>query len=133
MVWILFRAKASVEVTMDKVFEISLLLDFYGQLLTDRQYEIMDLHYNNDFTLTEIAEQLGISRQGVYDNEKRGRALLNEYESKLGLLSKFCHQKEKAEIVQKYLKNINSAELSKHNKAIIEQVMQEISELANNI
>jgi predicted DNA-binding protein YlxM (UPF0122 family) len=118
---------------MDKVFEISLLLDFYGQLLTDRQYEIMDLHYNNDFTLTEIAEQLGISRQGVYDNEKRGRALLNEYESKLGLLSKFCHQKEKAETVQKYLEKINSVELSQHNRAIIEQVMQEISELANNI
>ena len=118
---------------MDKVFEISLLLDFYGQLLTDRQYEIMDLHYNNDFTLTEIAEQLGISRQGVYDNEKRGRALLNEYESKLGLLNKFCEQKEKAEKVQKYLGKINSAELSQHNKAIIEQVMQEISELANNI
>lgn len=118
---------------MDKTFEISFLLDFYGQLLTDRQYEIIDLHYNNDFTLTEIAEQLGISRQGVYDNEKRGRALLNEYESKLGLLSKFCEQKAKAEEVQKSLSDIHLTELSEHNKTIIEQVMQEISELANNI
>ncbi len=118
---------------MDKVFEISLLLDFYGQLLTDRQYEIIDLHYNNDFTLTEIAEQLGISRQGVYDNEKRGKALLNEYESKLGLLSKFCEQKEKAEQVQKHLENINIAELSQHNKAILEKVELEINELANSI
>ncbi|PYG87078.1 hypothetical protein LY28_02461 [Ruminiclostridium sufflavum DSM 19573] len=118
---------------MEKVFETSLLLDFYGQLLTDRQYEIMDLHYNNDFTLTEIAEQLGISRQGVYDNEKRGRMLLNEYESKLGLLLKFCQQKERAEQVQKYLENINVAELSRHNKAVIEKVGLEIRELANSI
>ncbi len=121
------------EVTMDKVFETSLLLDFYGQLLTDRQFEILDLLYNNDLTLTEIAEQLSISRQGVFDNEKRGRALLVEYENKLGLLSKFSLQKQKAEQVQKYLTELNTAEFSQNNKAIIEQVIREINELANNI
>lgn len=118
---------------MDKVFEISLLLDFYGQLLTDRQFEILDLHYNNDFTLTEIAEQLSISRQGVFDNEKRGRALLNEYENKLGLLSKFSQQKQKAEQVQKHLENLKIEELSQHNKNILEHVVREINELANSI
>jgi len=118
---------------MDKVYETSLLLDFYGQLLTDRQFEILDLHYNNDFTLTEIGEQLSISRQGVFDNEKRGRALLNEYENKLGLLSKFSQQKQKAEQVQKYLEKLEIAELNQHNKTVIEQVVQEISELANII
>lgn len=118
---------------MDKVFETSLLLDFYGQLLTDRQFEILDLLYNNDLTLTEIAEQLSISRQGVFDNEKRGRALLVEYENKLGLLSKFSLQKQKAEQVQKYLTELNTAEFSQNNKAIIEQVIREINELANNI
>ena len=121
------------EVTMDKVYETSLLLDFYGQLLTDRQFEILDLHYNNDFTLTEIAEQLSISRQGVFDNEKRGSALLNEYENKLGLLSKFSEQKQKAEQVQKYLEKLEIAELSQNNKTIIKQVVQEIGELANSI
>ncbi|MHB8064623.1 MAG: YlxM family DNA-binding protein [Ruminiclostridium sp.] len=118
---------------MDKVYETSLLLDFYGQLLTDRQYEILDLHYNNDFTLTEIAEQLSISRQGVFDNEKRGRALLNEYENKLGLLSKFSEQKQKAEQVQKYLGKLELAELGQHNKTVIEQVVREVDELANSI
>lgn len=118
---------------MDKVYETSLLLDFYGQLLTDRQYEILDLHYNNDFTLTEIAEQLNISRQGVYDNEKHGRAILIDYENKLGLLSKFSQQKKKAEQVQKYIENLEVAELSLHNKAIIDNVVREIGELANNI
>jgi len=118
---------------MDKVYETALLLDFYGQLLTDRQFEILDLHYNNDFTLTEIAEQLNISRQGVFDNEKRGRALLNEYENKLCLLSKFSEQKQKAEQLKKNLEKIDTAELSQHNRTVLEQVMQGIIELANSI
>ncbi len=118
---------------MDKVYETSLLLDFYGQLLTDRQYEILDLHYNNDYTLTEIAEQLNISRQGVYDNEKRGRAILNEYENKLGLLNKFSMQKQKAEQVLNTLDRLKFEELSQNNKSIIEYVIKEIGELVNSI
>lgn len=118
---------------MDKVYETSLLLDFYGQLLTDRQYEILDLHYNNDFTLTEIAEQLNISRQGVYDNEKRGRIILNEYEKKLGLLHKFSVQKQKAQKVLQKLEVLRLEELSQDNREIIESVEKEIGELINNI
>ena len=118
---------------MDKVYEISLLLDFYGQLLTERQYEILDLHYNNDYTLSEIAEQLNISRQGVYDNEKRGRALLNEYENKLGLLSKFSEQKQKAEEVRNLFENIETSGLSKHNTEIVERAKRELAELVNSI
>lgn len=118
---------------MNKVYETSLLLDFYGQLLTDRQYEILDLHYNNDLTLTEIAEQLNISRQGVFDNEKRGRAILNEYENKLGLLNKFSLQRQKAEQVLKTLEKIKVEELSENNKSIIDDVVKEIDELINNI
>jgi predicted DNA-binding protein YlxM (UPF0122 family) len=118
---------------MDKVYETTLLLDFYGQLLTDRQFEILDLHYNNDLTLTEIAEQLNISRQGVFDNEKRGKALLDEYENKLGLLSKFAEQKQKAEQVKRDLDKIDAAELSQYNRAVLEKVMQEIVELADSI
>lgn len=118
---------------MDKVYETSLLLDFYGQLLTDRQYEILDLHYNNDYTLSEIAEQLNISRQGVYDNEKRGRALLNEYEDKLGLLSKFSQQKQRAEQVQKLIEQIEINELSGYNMEIVEHAKRDIAELVNSI
>ncbi len=118
---------------MDKVYEISLLMDFYGQLLTDRQYEILDLHFNNDYTLTEIAEQLNISRQAVYDNEKRGSAILNEYESKLGLLSKFLQQKQKAEQVQKLLEKLEFDGLGPHNRKVVEDVMREVAELVNSI
>ncbi len=118
---------------MDKVYETSLLLDFYGQLLTERQYEILDLHYNNDYTLSEIAEQLNISRQGVYDNEKRGRALLVEYENKLGLLNKFSLQRQKTEQVQKLFENIDMTELNQHNKTIVDRVKRELEELVNSI
>lgn len=118
---------------MNKIYETSLLLDFYGQLLTDRQYEILDLHYNNDFTLTEIAEQLNISRQGVYDNEKRGRAQLIEYENKLGLLGKFSQQKQKAQNVLEMLKKLKPDELGRGNADIINNVITEIEDLANNI
>jgi predicted DNA-binding protein YlxM (UPF0122 family) len=118
---------------MNEVYEISLLLDFYGQLLTDRQYEILDLHYNNDYTLSEIAQQLNISRQGVYDNEKRGRAVLNEYEEKLGLVNKFSDQRQKIKGILVQLSHVNIDELSENNKKVIIQVQQQIDELVKSI
>lgn len=118
---------------MNKIYETSLLLDFYGQLLTERQYEILDLYYNNDFTFTEIAEQLNISRQGVFDNEKRGIAQLLEYENKLGLLGKFLHQKQKAQNVLEIMKKLKLNEFSRDDADIIENVITEIEDLVNNI
>ena len=72
--------------------------------MTQRQQEILDLHYNNDFSLGEIAQQLEITRQGVFDNIKRGKASLNNLELKLGLVKKFSEQKEKAQEILKYIK-----------------------------
>ncbi len=67
----------------------SMLLDFYGELLTDKQRECFDLHYNEDLSLSEIAEQLGISRQGVWDNIRRAESVLEDVEKKTGLLRRF--------------------------------------------
>jgi predicted DNA-binding protein YlxM (UPF0122 family) len=64
----------------------SMLLDFYGELLTEKQRECYDLHYNEDLSLSEIAEQEGISRQGVWDNIRRAQAALYEMEEKTGLV-----------------------------------------------
>ncbi len=100
---------------MEELFEIGLLLDFYGQLLTKRQYEILDMHYNSDYSLGEIAELLDISRQGVYDNIKRGKMSLNETEQKLGLLGRFRVQKEKARKVQELIAGIDRTSLDKLN------------------
>ena len=100
------------ESVMDNVYEIGLLLDFYGQLLTTRQYEVMDLHYNNDYSLAEIAEQLDITRQGVFDNIKKGKITLNDLELKLNLVKRFAGLKLEAEEILKNSKEINKANLN---------------------
>lgn len=78
----------------EKIVQIALLFDFYGQLLTEKQIEMIDMYYSNDLSLSEISEQLGISRQGVYDTLKRAEKTLFEYEEKLGLVNRFLLQKE---------------------------------------
>ena len=72
----------------------SMLLDFYGELLTDRQRECYDLHYNDDLSLSEIAEQCGISRQGAWDNIRRASASMEELEEKTGLIGRFLKTEE---------------------------------------
>lgn len=72
----------------DKNLGISVLLDHYGAMLTDKQRDVIDLYYNQDLSLAEIAEHEGISRQGVRDNIKRGEAFLLEMEEKLHLAQK---------------------------------------------
>ncbi len=83
----------------DKIVQIALLFDFYGQLLTEKQIEIVDMYYNDDLSLGEISEQQGISRQGVYDTLKRAERTLYEYEEKLGLVNRFLKQKESMEVI----------------------------------
>lgn len=74
---------------MEKNIEISLLLDFYGELLKPSVRETIDLYYNDDLSLAEVAAQCGITRQGVRDSIKRGEAQLFSYEEKLGLMRRF--------------------------------------------
>ena len=64
--------------------ELILLYDYYGALLTDRQQECFELRYNQDLSLGEIGQELGISRQGVFDNLSRAEALLKNMEAKTG-------------------------------------------------
>ena len=67
----------------------TMLFDFYGDLLTDKQREYYDLHYNQDLSLAEIAASSGISRQGVWDNIRRADAALAEFEDKTKLAARF--------------------------------------------
>lgn len=66
-----------------------MLLDFYGELLTDKQRECFDLHVNEDLSLAEIAEQCGISRQGVWDNIRRAEKAMLAIEDKTGLIARY--------------------------------------------
>lgn len=113
---------------MNEVYEISMLLDIYGQLLTKNQYECIDLHCNQDLSLGEIAEQLNISRQGVHDFVKRGKKLLDGYEEKLGLLERFKKTKEELERVQAYLELIDKVGISKEDMHILTRAKQDLVE-----
>lgn len=74
---------------MEKNIEVSLLLDFYGELLKPSVRQTIDLYYNDDLSLAEVAQQCGITRQGVRDSVKRGEAQLFAFEEKLGLQRRF--------------------------------------------
>lgn len=116
----------------DKIVQIALLFDFYGQLLTEKQIEIIDMYYSNDLSLSEIAEQQEISRQGVYDTLKRAEKTLAEYEAKLGLVNRFLQQKESLSEINTMLDKIlikeeNDVEIIKneieHIKIYIENLI----------
>ena len=77
--------------------EMSLLFDFYGETLTEKQRELFDLYYNEDLSLSEIAEHAGITRQGVRDSIKRGEAQLLEMEQRLGLMARIRSLEEALE------------------------------------
>lgn len=83
----------------NQAYRMAMLYDFYGDLLTDRQKEFYDLYYNEDLSLAEIAENYGISRQGVRDVIVRAEAAMTEVEDKTHLIRRFFQmQKELAAI-----------------------------------
>ena len=83
-----------------KNLEISFLLDFYGDMLTDKQRDVVELYYNDDLSLSEIAENEGITRQGVRDSIKRAEAQLLEMEERLGLAKRFREMRDGFEAIR---------------------------------
>lgn len=106
----------------------SMLLDFYGELLTPRQRECYDLHCNEDLSLAEIAEQCGISRQGVWDNIRRAEAVLADIEEKTGLIRRFSDTESALTLLGEKLKTL--AALSQGEaRGLAEEILQELQEL----
>lgn len=79
---------------IEKLVQVGILFDFYGNLLTEKQYTAIDLYYINDLSLAEIGERIGVSRQGVFDTIRRAEKKLFEYEDKLKLVKKFKDNQE---------------------------------------
>ena len=89
---------------MDKnPLDKSLLLDFYGELLTDKQREYCDLHWNEDLSLAEIAQAGGLTRQGVWDILRRAEAALQSYEEKTGLVRRFLERRDEIAAIREEL------------------------------
>ena len=84
-----------------ETLEMTLLYDYYGDLLTDRQKQCFDLRYNQDLSLSEIAQELQVSRQGVYDNLSRAEALLRNMEEKTGCVRRDRVLRSAEEIILK--------------------------------
>lgn len=113
---------------MEKFVMQTLLYDFYGELLTDHQKNIYESAVLNDMSLSEIAEEEGISRQGVHDIIKRCNKLLTGYEEKLHLIEKFQKTKEKIEEIHHY------AELAeKDEQKKIGEYLKKIETISNEI
>lgn len=110
-----------------KNLEISYLLDFYGDMLTEKQRNATELYYNDDLSLAEIAETADISRQGVRDTIKRAEQTLFEFEKKLGLAKRFSDMKQElseiisaAKMIDKYSGEIPKVkEINKYTEIII--------------
>ncbi|MGI6264879.1 MAG: YlxM family DNA-binding protein [Acutalibacteraceae bacterium] len=91
---------------MAKNMEVAFLLDFYGEMLTEKQREVMDLYYNQDLSLAEIAEDDGITRQGVRDSIKRAETQLMEMEERLGLAKRFTSMQEGLAVIRQAVEEI---------------------------
>lgn len=94
--------------TPERSYNISILFDFYGEMLTDRQKEVLDLYFNEDLSLSEISENMGITRQGVRDAIKKAEAILLNLEEKLGIVKRFDSLGQDISFVQKRLSEIKS-------------------------
>ena len=121
---------------MSKNLNLSVLLDFYGDTLTEKQKDVLELYYNEDLSLAEIAEHEKISRQGVRDSIKRGEDALLELEQKLGMAEKFSvvstlldSIKEKAEAIYKESSTYNYSKVITKSAEDILRIIDEKSQL----
>ena len=112
---------------MEKNVKVSILLSIYGKLLTDKQYALLDDYYNKDFSLSEIAENLSITRQAVRDNLKKGENKLFEFEEKLEVMKTTVKQEKKIAEILSQLTKIQHQFSDEQIAAILENIKQELN------
>jgi len=118
---------------MEKNVEIALLYDIYGRLLTVKQAEAIELYYNDDLSLAEIADISGISRQGVRDNIKRAESLLYDFEEKLGIAQRLISIRKKLSVIDSIIDDIEKSPDSRVLSDSIKHKINDILEIINEI
>ncbi|GHV10731.1 hypothetical protein FACS1894219_00710 [Clostridia bacterium] len=110
----------------EKNYHISYLLDFYGAALTEKQRDAIDLYYNCDLSLAEIAGQVGITRQGVRDAIKRGEDEMTQLETKLGFAAKFDEHMRAFEQIAAAADKIHGSRSSMNYLKIVDESVRDI-------
>ena len=115
---------------MEKNVQVSMLCQIYGKMLTEKQYQVINDYYNNDLSLSEIAENSNITRQAVRDIIKKGEHKLFELEEKLAFMEKTLKQEKQLQQILEELSKIEDTSSDKKIDKIIKHVFQELSCLA---
>ena len=116
-----------------KPLEMSLLFDFYGETLTEKQRELFDLYYNEDLSLAEIAEHAGITRQGVRDSIKRAEHALREMEDKLGLVARYGGTERCAEELMQEVERLRALNADTLHSSEAEEIASRMASLLDQL
>ena len=111
----------------NQTYRMTMLFDFYGELLTERQKEFFDLYYNEDLSLAEIAENSGISRQGVRDVIVRAEGVMQEVEDKTGLIHRFLQMQQYIASIQGAVEQLKTINYRQYEDPRIDALAETIS------
>ena len=114
----------------NQTYRMTMLFDFYGELLTERQKEFFDLYYNEDLSLSEIAENSGISRQGVRDVIVRAEGVMQEVEDKTGLIRRFMQMREKLNAIEDAVEQLKTLNYRQYEDRRIDRLADTIARAA---
>ena len=114
----------------NQTYRMTMLFDFYGELLTERQKEFFDLYYNEDLSLSEIAENNGISRQGVRDVIVRAEGIMQEVEDKTGLIRRFMQMQGHINALQAAAEELRTINYRQYEDPRIDELANTIEQAA---
>ena len=114
----------------NQTYRMTMLFDFYGEVLTPRQKEFFDLYYNEDLSLAEIAENYGISRQGVRDVIVRAEAIMTDLEDKTGLMKRFLKMQQQVQVILDAAEKIQTVNYRQYDNPELARLADEITRSA---
>ena len=114
----------------NQTYRMTMLFDFYGETLTERQKEFFDLYYNEDLSLAEIAENYGISRQGVRDVIVRAEAIMTDLEDKTGLMKRFMLMQQQVQAILDAAEKIQTVNYRQYDNPELARLADEITRSA---